>query len=64
MLNSNHLSLVQDIFDNMQMQQPEEFFKIVFLKIPHNSQENTCVGVSFSYIIARVTQDTIQKIKD
>ena len=55
---------MQDIFDNMQMQPPEEFFKIVFLKIPHNSQENTCVGVSFSYIIARVTQDTIQKIKD
>ena len=55
---------MQDIFDNMQMQPPEEFFKIVFLKIPHNSQENTCVGVSFSYIIAMVTQDTIQKIKD
>ena len=47
LINSGNMMVTTSIFRATRSSLPEVFWKNVFLKISKNSQENTCVGVSF-----------------
>ena len=47
LINSGNMMVTTLIFRATRSSLPEVFWKNVFLKISKNSQENTCVGVSF-----------------